>query len=420
MTGQGGWREGTRHKRRLGTLDVSETGNTRWVGFAGLGRTTVEKLIKDGETRDEDKAAAQHPASNQLASLRHVLGGECPSVNTRTLIACIRATEHAVVRNGGDTSDLRGVLVEARAHLVGAPTRNGNPDLHTQRGWEALRCVIGCNVPTLDWAPPGGMTEKECKAWRQEIDKELTGHWLAIIEEARGLQSEWLQTAAPVINQRARMEAGRGTLRVLIRAWREVVDDVRAGAAKWETRWTAMVEQPVPVTTLYRCECRYWTKSRVAFWRHERTCQVPRSSGNGKQVNMTHLALAKRLTFASDGTSIWSSERGWRMRMLLAWQRLVRAPKVTRSRKGSDMWREGEQHRVANLSEQYKTELHTDEDWADNTDRVRGQRYHWDTEADMQTQHQVSSGAAAVLARRRTQRREQQALRTTQSGDSTE
>ena len=134
---------------------------------------------------------------------------------------------------------------------------------------------------------------------------------------------------------------------------------------------------------------------------------------------MTHLALAKRLTFASDGTSIWTGERGWRMRMLLAWQRLVRAPKVAISRRRSDMWREGEQHRVAYLSERYKMELHTDEDWADNTTRVRGQRYHWDAEADMQTQHRVSSGAAAVLARRRTQRSVQQAPRTMQSGDST-
>ena len=104
------------------------------------------------------------------------------------------------------------------------------------------------------------------------------------------------------------------------------------------------------------------------------------------QVNMRHLALAKRLTFTPDGTSMWSGESGWRVRMLFAWQRLVRAPKVTVHRKSSDMWKEGECTRVAELAQIYKAELSRDDDWMDTRDTPRGQRYHWDSEATLQTQ----------------------------------
>ena len=129
------------------------------------------------------------------------------------------------------------------------------------------------------------------------------------------------------------------------------------------------------------------------------------------QVNMRHLALAQRLTFTPDGTSRWSSESGWRMRMLFAWQRLVRAPKVAVHRKGSDMWQEGERTRVTELAQSYKAELSREEDWMDKRNTPRGQRYHWDSEATLQTQHGVSSGAAAVLERRRTQHNEQETSR---------
>ena len=47
-------------------------------------------------------------------------------------------------------------------------------------------------------------------------------------------------------------------------------------------------------------------------------------------------ALARRLSFDTNG-SMWTTEYGWQLRMLLAWQRLVRAGKVTQARRGSSV-----------------------------------------------------------------------------------
>ena len=133
----------------------------------------------------------------------------------------------------------------------------GRPVLPTQQGWEALRRVIGCNVPDIEWIAPGGMSDIECAAWCKEVDKAVVSGWNAILKEAQDLRQSWQQAAAPVIAWRTRMEAGRGVLRVLLRAWREIVDDVRAGAAKWEGRWQDAMGTPIPVQKRYICECRY-------------------------------------------------------------------------------------------------------------------------------------------------------------------
>ena len=243
-----------------------------------------------------------------------------------------------------------------------------------------MRRIIGCNVPDVDWGPPGGMTESEQIVWRTEVDKAVTGAWTAIIEEALTLRNAWEQVATPVVTWRAQMEAGRGILRVLLRAWREVVDDVRAGATKWESRWQTTKALTIPERQLYTCACRYWTTDRAAFWRHERQCTVLRDSEQGKQskkVYMSPHTLARRLTFTPGHTSMWGREAGWRMRMILSWLRLVRAGKIQRSRRESPMWREGERIRISTVAASYKREVRRDESWADDVSQIRGQRYAW-------------------------------------------
>ena len=116
---------------------------------------------------------------------------------------------------------------------------------------------------------------------------------------------------------------------------------------------------------------------------------------------MTQHTLARRLGFAPDNMSLWASEPAWRVRMVFAWQRLVRAGKVQQGRKRSPMWREGERGRVGALAAQHKRETGRDADWASDSARARGQQYTWDLEAAIQEQRSVSNGAAAVMARRR-------------------
>ena len=122
-----------------------------------------------------------------------------------------------------------------------------------------------------------------------------------MIEAATNLRNAWHESAAAEIARRERMEAGRGQLRVLMRAWREVCDDVRAGAAQWDARWEA--ERPGDCT------------------------------------------LARRLTFDGEG-SVWEAEEGWRMRMVLAWQRLVAGGRVRVARRRSSAWQAAERRKM--------------------------------------------------------------------------
>ena len=237
-------------------------------------------------------------------------------------------------------------------------------------------------------------------AWRKELDKLAVGSWLAILQEAVDLRNAWQHAAAPVVTRRSQMETGRGTLRVILRAWREVVDDVRAGAAKWEGRWQTAQATPIPTRRQYVCGCGYATTARVAFWEHERTCTKTRTPTTTKQVNMGQLTLARRLRFSCND-SMWASEAGWRVRMVFAWQRLVRAGKIQQARQHSPMWRESERNRITALAEQHRLTLRSNEDWEDQSLQARGQRYAWDLEASIQAQQGVNNSAAAVMARRR-------------------
>ena len=111
--------------------------------------------------------------------------------------------------------------------------------------------------------------------------------------------------------------------------------------------------------------------------------------------------LARRLSFACNGMSVWATEAGWRVRMIFAWQRLVRAGKIQQGRQHSPMWRESEGNRITALTEQHRLTLRSNEEWEVESPHARGQRYAWDLEASIQAQHGVNNSAAAVMARRR-------------------
>ena len=53
------WAAGARARRRLGPVD--EGGSSRWVGFAGLAQTTVERLLRLGDKDTADKHASNLP-----------------------------------------------------------------------------------------------------------------------------------------------------------------------------------------------------------------------------------------------------------------------------------------------------------------------------------------------------------------------
>ena len=338
-----------RGKRRLGVAE--DGGSARWAGFAGLARTVVEALVDEGGRRDEDIESSKAMVANRLADMRHVLGGECENaVSTEQGVADLREhlsnAEKAVVRHGGATSELRERLATARQYLsYDAVTRASRPDTE----WEALRSVLACDVPAPEWICATGDAAAEKEA-RLQLEKAVTISWQDILQAATNLRSIWREASAAEVARRARLEEGRGIMRVLLRAWREVGDGVRANATKWDGRWEASVQ-----------------------------------SGHG-------CALARRLSFDTNG-SMWTTEYGWQLRMLLAWQRLVRAGKVAQARRGSSVWRDAEAKRLSAMAR-------TAWEGAMPSKRGRVEGFAWRDETTVAREQNVTSGAAAVLVRR--------------------
>ena len=347
-----GWHEGSRRVRRLGT-DEEEAFERppHWMGFAGLARTVVERLLRDG---DLDGGQLGDTAAERIADVRHVLGGRCrasPEYQAARdeMEAAVRGVERAIITCGGEGSALLDRVRLARAYLS---PRGGAADGDPAGGWEALRSLIACDAPEPDWKLAGGLTASERAEMWKAVDDRITKSWRDIITAAHEIRLTWQRATEREAQRRSDLEAGRGVLRVLLRAWREVTDDVRAGAAKWEQRWSAPGERG--------------------------------------------LRLARRLEFGPGG-SRWRAEEGWRMRMLLAWMRLCRAGAVAKARQRSGRWQRQERER---RGAQAWTA------WEGTTSSAPRQTTGWHEDCPVlreaiERQHGATSGAAAVIARRR-------------------
>ena len=114
-------------------------------------------------------------------------------------------------------------------------------------------------------------------------------------------------------------------------------------------------------------------------------------------MTVVHLELARRLTFPA--ASLLHTEMGWRMRVVLSWQRLVRAGKVREMRRASPVWVAAERCRVRSLSVRYQSQVAAGGDWQSDGKRLRGQAYSWRAQEETARHLHVTSGAAAVIAR---------------------
>lgn len=178
------------------------------------------------------------------------------------------------------------------------------------------------------------------------LDASITKEWGELLNAAEEVRICWRDMTRAVVTTRERMDSGRGMLRLVIRAWRETADGIRAGAAKWDQRWAAS------------------------------------EMGN---------PLARRLQF-NDTVSHYGTEAGWRMRAVLTWMRLVRAEKVQRARRRSSTWRADEQRRLHQIYENGRA--------APLTMHTR-RPYTWREQTEISSDTGATSGAAAVILKRR-------------------
>ena len=125
-----------------------------------------------------------------------------------------------------------------------------------------------------------------------------------------------------------------------------MTEGLRAGAAKWEQRWAAS------------------------------------EAGN---------PLARRLQF-NDTVSYYGTEAGWRARAIFTWMRIVRAEKIRQARRRSGTWRANEQRRLH--------QLHARSQTAPIATQIR-QPYTWREQTEISRETGATSGAAAVILKRR-------------------
>jgi len=345
------------------------------VGFAGLAQTTVERLAREGGTRDEDAESSALPQAAALADLRHVLGGHCTddSVDARVghLRDAITSLRRVIERHGGGASRLHDVVTQAEDYLAGSATERAARD---DAGWQALRSVLAYHIPRPDWST----CERDATDRMSGGSAVLPSH--ALLEPlaqanaaAAAIRDAWKARARRELARREAMEAGRDVARVILRAWREVTDGIRAGAARWEQDWAAGSEV---------------------------SARAPARGANGRAGGgaggCARCVLARRLEFG-EGAGTLYAEVGWPVRVMLAWQRLVRAGKIRRlrMRRGS-AWLEGEAARIAAGLRGLPTQAAADEAGLPSSMRS----YTWADEEAIAAEHHITSGAACVRARR--------------------
>ena len=173
-------------------------------------------------------------------------------------------------------------------------------------------------------------------------------------------------------------------------------------------QWAAAEQASASLVRPPVCVCGYATQCRAHMWRHVRTCKLcvqggatsdAVSDGGHGSVTLVHLTLARRLSIPQE--SLLYSEAGWCARVVLNWLRLVRAGKVRAARRVSPMWVAAEQDRVRDLTVAYRAQTATEGgEWGSDAKRVRGQSYEWRAQAEVIGRLHVTSGAAAVIARR--------------------
>ena len=116
-----------------------------------------------------------------------------------------------------------------------------------------------------------------------------------------------------------------------------------------------------------------------------------RRKGRGVVGGTYHYnVLARRLRF-NYATSDYGTERGWRVRAILQWLRLVRAEMINRARKRSNAWRTTEQNRLHQLYEQSR---------APSLSMRTPQVYTWSAQEQISTTAAATSGAATVILKR--------------------
>ena len=86
--------------------------------------------------------------------------------------------------------------------------------------YEALLSMIACDVEGPEWIETLGEVKS---IERNDLTKRLEGPWRQLLQVAEDIRNEWKERSSKEVKRRASREEGRETMRLIMRAWRELM-----------------------------------------------------------------------------------------------------------------------------------------------------------------------------------------------------
>ena len=219
---------------------------------------------------------------------------------------------------GGVSSTLALTLEYARASLDGGTRgRSGR----TAQEWEPLRRVLASHLPPTSWLSRHSVADEAVKtALNRQLETAMTRARLA----AADMHDAWIAGTRAETARRRRFDAAHGIARTVLRAWRELHDNLRAGSAKARQR---MAEADIHGHG-------YQLARRLSF------SEDTGSAAAGGQQGDEATPMEGVTTQGRDGTEPYRL-----LMQLLNYQRLVGYARVMELRRESPTWQAEERAR---------------------------------------------------------------------------
>ena len=201
-------------------------------------QTTTERLRREGVRVHEDARFEIGP-SRPLADLRHIVC-ECAGTPDRMrrverLAYAVRELRDNTLPRREDTHEFHRLMQDACLALDS--TARGTL---TEEGWESLDCIFSAMVP--DFAREGSHDE------RAVLVAAVIRTLQPVHTIAAGIIAAWKKAHDGEVRRRQDQERARGTMRTIMRAWREETDGRKAmslrGAKDWNIERHAPCRMP--------------------------------------------------------------------------------------------------------------------------------------------------------------------------------
>lgn len=203
-------------------------------------QTTTERLRREGVRVHEDTRFEIGPP-RPLADLRHIVGG-CAGTPERLrqverLAYAVRDLRDNTLPRRRDTQEFHRLMHDA-CLAIDSMARG----TLTEGGWESLDCIFSAMVP--DFAREEGTQDERAVLVAAVIRTLQPVHTIAA-----GILAAWKKAHDGEVRRRQDQERARGTMRLIVRAWREQTDGRKAMSLRGAKDWNIERHAPCRVPT---------------------------------------------------------------------------------------------------------------------------------------------------------------------------